>query len=757
MRLYSRPMTTAGWHAAAASAPREEIGPASSILNRVDVAVVPLLVMSAAALAIAIGQILQPAGSTRAEHATALIVAGGIVFATIASALAWGLQTERGRRLTGTFWLYQLGAAVLLASLSVVALLDGATATVMLTGAVPMAAYVGFVFPRTWSRLTVGAMVLAVLAIHLGHPSLKLLDTAGIVGLILVGWLVGLIPRNQHRFGFRQAQLLSRSDVLTGCLNRRGFLAQLAFDLQRASPHSPAALIAIDLDDFKRINDASGHAAGDELLAWVGAVIPPLLPGDAAFGRLGGNEFGVLLANTAAPAALEFAAQLQRTVGVRIAASVGVATTDDGTAAANSLLDTAGQALMLAKHDTAAIVRHRTSPRASAPACQPVPRPAVTYAQLHAQRGPLTTDRGAITFDGRWMLGAFLAIAASGSIVVLATFLGSGDSFWQQVIRVLGVPWIIANVAIGIAYRHRLQLVASPLRFPTYASGALLGGGVAVAALASGDGAAAPIIGALFLKVLFDASVFQRRQALELFAIVAVFWLAVLALGPSSALWAAPFQAVLLIGSFALGSIGRDGFDAATAGHMELANTDELTGLLNRRGFQTTTEREVDRAATGAGTLALITIDLRGLRAINETQGHEGGDRTLQSVAGVLLNALPNAYAAGRVGGDEFMVAVPVDGPNDLTDQLTRLQDQLRDVNTGAVGEAVYGLDGHSLGELMRVADRRAYRGKATADRERRRTLRGAPRRRPASGATSGPSRGPGRGHGDARRGRPRR
>ena len=86
------------------------------------------------------------------------------------------------------------------------------------------------------------------------------------------------------------AHAAARTDALTGLANRRGFEETLA-----AMPQDrPAALILIDLDDFKDVNDTFGHAAGDTVLAEVACRLrQPLLDNETAF-RLGGDEFAIV-------------------------------------------------------------------------------------------------------------------------------------------------------------------------------------------------------------------------------------------------------------------------------------------------------------------------------------------------------------------------------------------------------------------------------------------------------------------------------
>lgn len=97
-----------------------------------------------------------------------------------------------------------------------------------------------------------------------------------------------------------QARLrtLAQTDPLTGIANRRHFRARADALLARVGQHGrPASLVVFDLDHFKRINDCCGHATGDRLLAELARVVQARCrPGDV-FGRLGGEEFAVLLAD----------------------------------------------------------------------------------------------------------------------------------------------------------------------------------------------------------------------------------------------------------------------------------------------------------------------------------------------------------------------------------------------------------------------------------------------------------------------------
>ncbi len=111
---------------------------------------------------------------------------------------------------------------------------------------------------------------------------------------------------------------LAENDALTPVLNRRGFIREMTRVKSFVDRYNtPAALVFFDLNNFKPVNDMFGHAAGDEVLQRVAAVLVDNTRDSDVVGRLGGDEFGVILAQADDRQAREKAAQLARAVAAR--------------------------------------------------------------------------------------------------------------------------------------------------------------------------------------------------------------------------------------------------------------------------------------------------------------------------------------------------------------------------------------------------------------------------------------------------------
>ena len=114
----------------------------------------------------------------------------------------------------------------------------------------------------------------------------------GAMAIMLIA--LSMTGTERHRREERIEQLAAR-DPLTALYNRRALEQRAPGLLEQASPHTPGALLLIDIDNFKQVNDLHGHSAGDKLLVALSEMICNTLPQGAVAARLGGAEFVILL------------------------------------------------------------------------------------------------------------------------------------------------------------------------------------------------------------------------------------------------------------------------------------------------------------------------------------------------------------------------------------------------------------------------------------------------------------------------------
>jgi diguanylate cyclase (GGDEF)-like protein len=142
-----------------------------------------------------------------------------------------------------------------------------------------------------------------------------------------------------------------------------------------------------------------------------------------------------------------------------------------------------------------------------------------------------------------------------------------------------------------------------------------------------------------------------------------------------------------------------------------------LTQLLNHQAFTEELEAELDRARRYDHGLTLVVFDIDEFKAINDTHGHPEGDRVLRELARALNEGRRGSDFAGRMGGDEFAVALVESEPDAGDRFVARLRAGIAAGNfplgfTVSAGRAHFPSDGEGSVELFRVADRRLYEAK---------------------------------------------
>ncbi len=141
------------------------------------------------------------------------------------------------------------------------------------------------------------------------------------------------------------------------------------------------------------------------------------------------------------------------------------------------------------------------------------------------------------------------------------------------------------------------------------------------------------------------------------------------------------------------------------------AVVDDLTGLLNRRGWRYNAPRELARAARSGNPITLVTLDLDNFKELNDELGHEQGDRALRDTAERIRATLRAGDVVARLGGDEFVALLT---NSTLTGSLTaidRLRDSTPEQEAFSAGVAVWDRR-EELPELLRRSDLALYAAK---------------------------------------------
>jgi two-component system cell cycle response regulator len=154
----------------------------------------------------------------------------------------------------------------------------------------------------------------------------------------------------------------------------------------------------------------------------------------------------------------------------------------------------------------------------------------------------------------------------------------------------------------------------------------------------------------------------------------------------------------------------------------EMSNTDELTGLLNRRGFFAIAHQQMKVANRNRSALVLLFADMDGFKAINDQWGHHVGDEALVAMAGIFRQTFRDSDVIARISGDEFALLLLDTPESNLSIVASRLQKKIDAFNAGSdgnyslavsTGMAVYDHDRPcGIDELLKQADKKMYEQK---------------------------------------------
>ena len=252
----------------------------------------------------------------------ATVFAGGIAVRVVVQLLPVA-RLVRGRYGDAFFVTWSMSVIVLVAV--AVAADGGATSPITYLFFLPMVFAAVFYPLRLFVFVGAFDMIAFVVVGDLyGHPdprTVAFIAACLAMSAILCAWQAQNHDRHRDRL-----MRMSRTDPLTGCLNRRGFEERVAAELERTMREGGSvALVLLDLDNFKAVNDMNGHAAGDELLCWVVEGLRRAVRPLDSIGRLGGDEFAILAPGAGESGAEHIATRARKLLSERVAVSTGAA------------------------------------------------------------------------------------------------------------------------------------------------------------------------------------------------------------------------------------------------------------------------------------------------------------------------------------------------------------------------------------------------------------------------------------------------
>lgn len=294
----------------------------------------------------------------------------------------------------------------------------------------------------------------------------------------------------------------------------------------------------------------------------------------------------------------------------------------------------------------------------------------------------------------------------------------SHDIFVLGCLSAFAIFILVFRFANPFAKRARVKITIEILAMIAFLTGVL---GVA-------GSQASPLVNLYLLPIITAAlALGKRATALVLVLVVGCYLLlATLIAGPSALTAALASQAAGVLTPFVLvaflTTLLAENIRLTKARIRALSDRDELTSLYNMRAFSRLAAREHELAARMETHYSVLMIDVDQLKGINDTYGHEAGNRALQLVADALVRLTRSSDVVARYGGDEFIVLLT----NCDTDTADEVAQRIRNVIfsttlevgvqivrvKASVGTATFPESGSGLQAVMTAADRAMYKDK---------------------------------------------
>jgi diguanylate cyclase (GGDEF)-like protein len=632
------------------------------------------------------------------------VVPAGVLYLGIASLVFAALAALGARFLTNADWATHVRLLAGMAIFLIGAVVAGDLRTAFLMLPLFVLITPTFLYGARFAIPYVTVITPMVVVVALATPgSARVAHAVVSGGAVVMIVLSFMAAEHRTRWLARANRRLAYTDALTGIANTRRLRETLAMALGRPfGDGQPFALFAIDLDNFKLVNDTFDHTTGDAVLRAVAAALESEVAADDLVARRGGDEFSVLVAR---PQDVDLARLTTRLANAIERARMATCpqVTPSGSVAhvlslendsISSVLQRADDELhatklafhaehpdreelrrMIADDPAVTTIKPRVADREAA-----LRSVSAAVSHVYGNPGARRThpglsdlgERAATFLRGVDLVWAYMAVTCLPIGVVLLLLTATGALSPQPPAAGL---LLVALGAVSIQAGRR---GASKRWFPLMFLGAL--GSVSLAVAFAGAAGTA-LIDAYVVIALFGFYIMRTPQALvNLLASCILYVGFAISQGyPDAGIRSAISVSVMLVAAAIVVKV-RGVTLRFVRKNRELSEVDPLTGVANLRALRLRVQSAVERGQhhPAAERPVLMTIDLDRFKLVNDVHNHTTGDQMLEAVARAISECVRINEMVARRGGDEFFVLFDKVSPDHLEAVILRVREAVR-------------------------------------------------------------------------------
>ena len=632
------------------------------------------------------------------------IVPSGVLYLGIFAIIVSGLSALGARYLTNADWATHLrlicGLAIFLIGALVAGPLRLAFLMLPLFVLITPTFLYGARFAIPYVTIVTPMVVIVALATPGPGRAAHAVITGGALMMVVISFMVA---EHRTRSLARANRHLAYTDALTGIANTRRLRETLASELGQEPLENgqPFALFAIDLDNFKLVNDIFDHVTGDAVLCAVADALEAEVGEDDLVARRGGDEFSVLVKRSAGvdldrlqgrlSDAIE-RARLATCPQITPSGSVAYVLSEEDDSI-SSILQRADDMLHASKVAFHAEHGDREAMRISIDADFPTSlgppaksheaalrsvSAAVSRAYSRPRKGQMAARRRSWSAQlSEWSNGLEITwtyVAATCIPVGTVSFILGATGALSPEPRIYSMPASLAIVAIGVFALHaaRSHLNRRWVVWAFLAVTALITGGIAQAG-ATGTA----LIDIYVVLALFSFYMMRPRQAFVMLSICAGLFVGLSLIGdyPDAGIRSAITISVVAVAALIVVKV-RSVTLRFVRTNRELSEVDALTGVANLRALKLRVESAIEQHTRepGDNRPMLMTVDLDRFKQVNDRYNHTTGDQVLEAVARAISECVRIDEMVARRGGDEFFVLFTNTNPAHIESAIPRVR-----------------------------------------------------------------------------------